>query len=199
MVKQFFSRELHSNVYLVYDGGEGMIIDCGAPATEILNEVKRLGIVVKYIVLSHGHFDHVDFIEEYIDAFPDAKLMCHENELQVLLDMEGNVSTLFGKPRVYNYDFSTLKEGDSLSVGELNFKVLNTPGHTPGSICLLCDEKRLLFTGDVLFASGYGRTDFKYGNPYDMASSLRRLMSLDPEIVFFSGHGIESKIKYELY
>ena len=123
MVKQFFSRELHSNVYLVYDGGEGMIIDCGAPATEILNEVKRLGIAVKYIVLSHGHFDHVDFIEEYIDAFPDAKLMCHENELQVLLDMEGNVSTLFGKPRVYNYDFSTLKEGDSLSVGELNFKV----------------------------------------------------------------------------
>ncbi|MBQ7761498.1 MAG: MBL fold metallo-hydrolase [Clostridia bacterium] len=194
-----FSGYLNSNVYLVYDKGEGMIIDCGCPVNEIQATVNRLKIEVKYIVLSHGHYDHVCYINEYINAFPNATLFCHTYELKVLRDMEANVSVLFGDPRVYNQEFSLLNEGDTLSVGELKFSILLTPGHTPGSICLLCEDKKILFTGDVLFKDGWGRTDFKYGDYEKMGLSLKRLMGLDPEIVFYSGHGPESKIKYEIY
>lgn len=194
-----FSGRLNSNVYLVYDKNEGMIIDCGCPVKEIKETVCQLGIKVKYIVLSHGHYDHVCYIDQFVNSFPDAKLLCHTDEVAILRDMEANVSSLFGSPCVYNQEFSLLNEEDTLTVGDLSFRVLSTPGHTPGSICLLCIEKGILFTGDVLFKNGWGRTDFKGGDQGKMALSLRRLLSLDPEIIFYSGHGPLSKIKYELF
>jgi glyoxylase-like metal-dependent hydrolase (beta-lactamase superfamily II) len=198
MIKSFCGR-LSSNVYLVCDGTEAMIIDCGCPVGEVKKEVENRGLNVKYIILSHGHYDHACFIEQYVNEFPEATLMCHRDEVQVLRDSEGNVSSLFGDPCVYNQEFSLLNDGDIISLGTLEFQVLATPGHTPGSICLLCKERGVLFTGDVLVKEGWGRTDFKYGNTGKMTLSLRRLLSLDPEIVFYSGHGPESKIKYELF
>ncbi|MBQ7907358.1 MAG: MBL fold metallo-hydrolase [Clostridia bacterium] len=196
MIKCFDNGELSSNVYVVWDKDEGMIIDCGAPISDILAFTEERNITVKYIVLTHGHYDHVCKMADYIRSFPLAKVVCHENEIKVLCDAQANVSLLLGAPCVYNYDYTTVKEGDILSVGELSFKVLLTPGHTPGSICLLEEDKRLLFTGDVLFENGYGRTDFKYGDPEELMLSLRRLLKLDPQITFYSGHGRSARLGF---
>ncbi|MBR2444234.1 MAG: MBL fold metallo-hydrolase [Clostridia bacterium] len=196
MIKCFDNGMISSNVYVVWDKGQGMIIDCGAPCDDILSFVNENQIKIRYIVLTHGHHDHVCQLANYVKAFPSASVICHSEEIKVLTDSEANVSLLFGSPCVYNYDYTTVKEGDALAIGDLNFQVLLTPGHTPGSICLLEEEKKVLFTGDVLFENGYGRTDFKYGSSEELMCSLRRLFKLDKDIIFYSGHGPSARLGY---
>lgn len=181
---------LDSTTYLIYDSGEAMIIDCGKNVSSISQFVCENELFVKYIVLSHGHFDHTGLLDSYVSAFPDAKIVCHKDEVQVLKSVEANLSEyLFDDPCVFNYDFLTVSEGDTLTIGEKEFKVLHTPGHTPGSICLLCEEENDLFTGDLLFENGYGRTDFPLGSWDDLKTSLTRVMSSYPDVDVFPGHG----------
>lgn len=197
MIKVFYNGLLSSNVYVVYDSGEAIIIDCGAPVNDISLFVKENDLRVKAIVLTHGHYDHVNYIEDYINEFGDASLICHSDEIKVLNDSEANVSIYFGEGRIYNYDYSTVNEGDIITVGSLEFIVMHTPGHTPGGMCLYCEKKKLLFTGDTLFHMGYGRTDFKYGDRRLLLCSVLRLLRLDGSITFYSGHGEKAKIKDE--
>ncbi len=197
MIKTFSSGLLGSNTYLYYNNGEGMVIDCGNTEDAIISYAHSIGVTIKYVVLTHAHYDHIDYIDRYRAALPDARIVCHEDEICIMNDSEANVSIYFGTPRSYGAPDMTIKEGDKIKIGEVEFTVLSTPGHTPGSICLLCERERIMFTGDTLFHYGRGRCDFKYGNEYDMQASLERLLSLDGEIVFYSGHGEPSKIKNE--
>ncbi len=182
---------LESNTYVVSDeSGNGMIIDAGADVKDVLDYVNKSKISIKYLVLTHGHADHAEFIGDYISTFEGAIPVCHENELMVLKNPEANVSTLvfYGRQSIYDYDFMLVKDGDTISVGNMSFLVLNTPGHTPGSICLLCQDEGIMFTGDVLFADSYGRTDFLYGSMTDMMDSLRRLYRLASNLTIYPGH-----------
>lgn len=197
MIKAFENGLLSSNVYLVYSLGEGIIVDCGVRVDLVKKFALENNIEIKYIVLTHGHYDHCGYLPDYIKAFPNSSVICHTDEVQVLTDSEANVSEYFGLPSVYNYDYKLVNEGDKIKVGELEFKVLHTPGHTPGGICLLCEEKSFMLTGDTLFKNGYGRYDFKYGDFKSLRMSLYRLLSLDGNIVFYSGHGEKSTIKDE--
>lgn len=196
---------LSSNTHIAWDGNslEGMIVDCGVEATLIKDFTEKNGIKVKYIVLTHGHFDHCEYLEEYISAFPNASVVCHRAELEVLYDIEANLSFWGNAPREYKADYTLVSEGDVLTLGTLpdtcmNFKVLHTPGHTPGSICLLEEKCKIMFTGDTLFKGSYGRVDLKYGSFSHMRSSLKRLFSLDENITFFSGHYEKSTIGQEI-
>ena len=198
MIKKFDNGLLSSNVYLVHSQNQGMIVDCGALVDPVSKFAKENIIEIRYIVLTHGHYDHVGYLPEYIKSFPNAKVMCHKEEIKVLSDSEANVSELIGAPCVYNYDYTLLSEGDKIELGDLSFTVLHTPGHTPGGICLLCEKEKILFTGDTLFKNGYGRYDFKYGDFSLLRSSLYRLLELDNDITFYAGHGEKSTIGYEL-
>lgn len=197
MIKSFYHGLLSSNVYVVYDSGEAMIIDAGASVEPIRDFVVANALKVKYIVLTHGHYDHVNYIGDYLRAFEGAVAVCHEDEVSTLCDSEANVSVLFGKECVYNHDYTTVREGDKLCVGSLSFEVMHTPGHTVGGICLYERNAGVLFTGDTLFHQGYGRTDFKGGDWHALVGSIRRILSLDGETRFFSGHGDSAKIKDE--
>lgn len=203
MIKKIDGGLLGSSVYIVYteESKRAMIVDCGVPIRSITDFVRQEGLLVDYIVLTHGHFDHVDYIDKYVATFRNAKILCHVDELKVLLDPEANLSPYIGKSKSYNYPYETLKDGDEISIGEkdkISFKIIHTPGHTPGSMCLLCEKDKVMITGDTLFKGSYGRIDFKYGSRMDMYASLRRLLNLDPEITFHPGHGESSKIKYEI-
>ena len=202
MIKQICDGLFGSSVYVVYteESKRAIVIDCGAPIRSITDFVRQEGLLVDYIVLTHGHIDHVFHIDKYIATFREAKILCHVDELKVLLDPEANLSPYIDTTKVYDYPYVTVEEGSEICIGKndkISFKIIHTPGHTPGSICLLDEEKKLMITGDTLFKDGYGRIDFKYGNRMDMYSSLRRLLTLDPEITFYPGHGEESKLKCE--
>ncbi len=199
MIKTFSEGILGSNTYLYFDekSKEGMIVDCGNNPDDIFDFCNENGVNVRIIVLTHGHFDHAHFIENYKNKFSCAVTVCHEKEIPVLSDSMANVSMLFGYPEIYPNPDKTVAEGDILNVGNSNFEVLHTPGHTPGGICLYCEKEKIMFTGDTLFCGGRGRTDFKYGDESALISSLEKLINMDGEISFYSGHGMEGKIKYE--
>ena len=213
MIKQFSGIGYGANTYVVYNDNENpsgkkeaFIVDPGNPVGIVKEFIISNNLFVKYIVLSHGHYDHVSYIEEYKTAFPEAVTVCHGEESKVLTDPEANVSYLFGDTNSYADCRMKVYEGDVLTLlgedkdgnpDEMTFTVMHTPGHTPGCICLYNEEDKLMLTGDTLFAGGYGRTDFKYGNGGALMSSLRRLLSMDDEIVFYSGHGDMSRIGWE--
>ena len=197
--KKFCFGNMFSNTYLVWDdeSREAIIIDCGNSAEPILREVERLGLDVKLIVLTHGHYDHILYMEEYREGFPSAKLVCGVGDEKLFGDSEANVSYLFGDTRVFNAPDAVLCDKDVIALGSSTICVLPTPGHTPGGICLYSKRDALMFTGDTLFAGGIGRTDFKYGSFPVLRESLERLLRMDGEIDFFAGHGGASKIGYE--
>ena len=198
--KKFCFGNMFSNGYLIWDedSGEGMIIDCGNSAEPIVRFVAERRVNVRYVVLTHAHYDHVLYMDEYRSAFPDAKLMIGAGDAPLLSDIEGNVSYLFGDSRAFGEADEKLCDGEVIRLGEREIRVIATPGHTPGCICLYSPEDKLMVTGDTLFGGGgIGRTDFKYGSIEVLRESLKRILSMDGEITILPGHGGASKIAYE--
>ncbi|MBO5313406.1 MAG: MBL fold metallo-hydrolase [Clostridia bacterium] len=196
---------LRSNTYIVWSryGGECMIVDCGAKAECVNKIIEENKLRVKYIVLTHGHYDHADYIEEYIQLFKGAVIACHEDEIRVLYDVEANLSYWGDRAREYRADFTLLKDGDTLTLEKdtsrcLSLEVIHTPGHTPGSICLYSRENRIMLTGDTLFDRCYGRFDFKYGSFDMLMSSLEHLRSIDGSTVIYPGHDKKSTLGLSL-
>lgn len=199
LYKTFAWGLLGSNTHVVYDekSREALLVDCGNPVTAPKFFILENLLKLKYIVLSHGHYDHAEYTEDYMRAFPEAKTVAHKDEAPLLSDSYANVSIYFGTPKKYPLPMLEVTEGDVLTLGETSFKVLSTPGHTMGSICLYCKEEKLMLTGDTLFAGGRGRTDLSFGDELLMQKSLRRLLSMDADVTFLSGHGGASVIGNE--
>ena len=156
-------------------------------------------------MLTHGHFDHVLGIKELKKEFPNIKIAIAAQDSKYLSDDGERITrdiVFFNEDLFYNKMVSylpvakadiILKEGDVIK----GLTVIETPGHTPGSICLLSDSERVLFSGDTLFQSSIGRTDFYNSNYSDMVKSLEKLKSLDDDIIVLPGHGPSTKIGFE--
>lgn len=198
--KKFCFGSMFSNGYVIWDDEscEALIVDCGNSAEPISRFVSGEGLSVRYVILTHAHYDHVLYMDEYREAFADAKLMIGAADAALLSDVEGNVSYLFNDWRVFGAVDGKLCDGDKLMLGESEISVISAPGHTPGGICLYSDADKLMVTGDTLFGGGgIGRTDFKFGDMEVLRETLRRLLSMDGEITILPGHGGASKIAYE--
>jgi len=185
-----------SNCYIVGDDTtkEGLIIDPGAEASHILESVKALGLNIKWIVLTHSHIDHIGALTEVKEA-TNARVAIHEKDAATLQDQSH--MRVFGlsvdNPPAPDW---LLKENDVIDIGNLHFKVLHTPGHTQGGICLLADG--FVFSGDTLFNFGIGRADFP-GSSYDqeLDSIQRKLMVLPDNTIVYPGHGPDTTIGVE--
>ena len=189
-----------SNSFVIWDEKSllGIIVDCGNRTEQISSFTKRLGIKIKWVVLTHAHYDHVLYMDEYREVFPEAKIAIGKKDAPLLCEVEGNVSYLFADSRTFDKADVMLIEGDKLTLGNSELVVISTPGHTPGCICLYSEADKLMVTGDTLFGGGgIGRTDFKYGSISEIRASLKRLLSMDGEITILPGHGGASKIAYE--
>ena len=198
MIKIFSGGLLDSNTYVYStDTGHAMIIDFGVPCERVLEYVNDKNLTVDYLISTHGHYDHINYVGDYKKAFENAKILCHVDELDLIRDPDGNLSTFFGLNNSYDVGYGVLHEGDTVSLengeGSVDFTVIHSPGHTCGCICLYCEKEKIMFTGDVLFANGYGRVDLKYASPRDMASSLRRLYTFKG-VKIYPGHGENAKI-----
>ncbi len=188
---------LQVNCFIVADDRthEAIVIDPGDDARDILRLVEEKGLRVKYIVNTHAHFDHVGANRALKEA-TGAELLLHKDDAPLLTDVSGN-ARLFGmaapsSPPADRY----LKHGDVITVGGLAFKVLHTPGHSPGGICLLGDG--IVFTGDALFESSIGRTDLPGGDLMTLINALKEhLMTLPDDTQVFCGHGPATTIGAE--
>ena len=179
---------LATNCYLVWQDGrtDAVIVDPAANSRKITAALQEHGLTPVCFLLTHAHFDHIGALKPLLAAAPDARVYVGSDDKDDPCDMAYDLLTYT----------DTYQDGDSVEAAGLSFRVLGTPGHTPGSVCLLCGEA--LFSGDTLFAGSYGRTDFKGGSMQDMYASLRKLAALPPQTRVLPGHGPESTIEDEL-
>ncbi len=177
---------------------EGMIIDPGDEAREILKSVRDGQLDIKFIVLTHGHIDHVGAVKEVKEA-TGAEVCVHTDDAKSISGQEGQLISMLVSGLSYPAPPSPdrlLKGGDSIDLGDLHFGVLHTPGHTPGGICLLGNG--VMFTGDTLFNCGIGRTDLPGGSYSQLMNSLHtKLMILPDSTIVYPGHGPETTIGAE--
>ena len=179
---------LATNCYLVWQDGrtDAVIVDPAANSRKITAALQEHGLTPVCFLLTHAHFDHIGALKPLLAAAPDARVYVGSDDKDDPCDMAYDLLTYT----------DTYQDGDTVEAAGLSFRVLGTPGHTPGSVCLLCGEA--LFSGDTLFAGSYGRTDFKGGSMQDMYASLRKLAALPPQTRVLPGHGPESTIEDEL-
>ena len=196
ILKTLVTGSFGTNCYIVgsESSTEGMIIDPGDEARQILKSVGDLKLNIKLTVLTHGHFDHIGGLKEVVEA-TGAEVAVHADDAFFLQKRPLRTPFGFPYPDVPQPN-RLLKEGDSIDIGDLHFMVLHTPGHSPGGICLL--GQGVVFSGDTLFNYGIGRTDFVGGNYAQLLSSIHtRLMVLPDETIVYPGHGPESTIGAE--
>ncbi len=196
IIRKLAVGPLFSNCYIVGSEttGEGMVIDPADEAENILKAVREAGLEIKVILLTHGHPDHVGAVKPVKDA-TGAEVAVHADDAPWLTQQP--LSLVFG-PAYPTPDppDHLLHEGDVISAGELRFKVIHTPGHTPGGICLLGEG--VLFSGDTLFNTGIGRYDLPGGDYDRLMETLRtKVMPLPDETLVYPGHGPETTIGAE--
>ena len=186
-----------ANCYLVYDEQtkEGIVLDPGGDVDDIMKKIEESGVKVKYIVLTHGHGDHIAGVEE-LKLNTNAKVAVHRDDEPLLKDGSKNLSSIMAMGTVeFNPDI-LLEEGDILTFGNLIAEVIHTPGHTPGGISLKIEDS--LFTGDTLFAGSIGRTDFEYSSFEDIMSAIKnKLLDFPDDTKVYPGHGPSTTIKKE--
>ena len=196
ILEKIVENRMGENTYVVGDKNtkKCIVVDPGAKSEDIINKVKQKGLNIEYIVLTHGHGDHITNVLK-LKEMTNAKIVAHIDEKEILLDKKKNLSS-----QLYSYaiEFDAdiyVKDNDTLKVGDMKLKFIHTPGHTPGSMCIKIDNNML--TGDTLFAGSIGRTDFYGGDYKKMQKSLKKLEKYDNDIMIYPGHGPSSNLKIE--
>ena len=186
-----------ANCYIVgcEETGQAAVIDPGDDAERILQKLSELKLKVKYIVNTHGHFDHVGGNKEIKDA-TGAELLIHAQDAPMLEHLSQAASSFGLRCDNSPPPDRTIDEGDEIQVGNITLKVIHTPGHSPGGVSLHADG--FLFVGDTLFSGSIGRTDLPGGNFDTLKSSIRnKIFPLGDEVRVFTGHGPETTVGRE--
>lgn len=174
------------------------IIDAGFEPGELIEGVRAARLTPGAIILTHAHVDHIAGVDEVRRAFPGTPVWVHEAEREWLSDATLNLSAFTGVPVTCHGPGRELKHGDELELGGHAWRVLHTPGHSPGGITLYSADDATTLVGDALFAGSVGRTDFPGCSMEELARSIRtRLYTLDPRTRVLPGHGPETTIDRE--
>lgn len=191
------SGELAVNTYLVEDETtkKGFIVDPGGYNPQLTKMIRQEGIDIQYIVLTHGHSDHIGGVEQHKEELPGVQVVADAAEVPMLEDPRMNMSSMMGGAVTVTPDM-TVKDGDTLTVGSLELKFLHTPGHSPGGMCIVVGNT--VFSGDTLFCGSIGRTDFPGCSFGDLSDSIKeKLYVLPDDTQVFPGHMGPTSIGYE--
>ena len=195
IIKTIEVGPIETNCYVVADEKTLRCagIDPGADASAIMDFIERCHFTCDAILLTHAHFDHTGAVEDMMEETGAPLYMC-EKDCGVPIGSWGDSYTPPEGTKFY-------KDGDIVSVADIYFAVIETPGHTPGSVTLMCtqegEEAKVLFTGDTLFRDSCGRTDFASSNLQDMMNSLRRLAALPDDYEVYPGHMFSTSLDRE--
>ncbi len=199
IIEKFEDGPVWTIGYLVYDAGarEAIVIDVPMWSGEkIYKRVRELGLSVKYIVATHGHWDHTGEMKK-LKSLTAAVVCANKGDEWMMIDPNGMVIAPPEPIEPVKVEIP-LVDGSELSVGGITFSVIHTPGHSAGSICLYEADAKILFTGDTLFAGSIGRIDLPTGSMGEISKSIpEKIMTLPEDVKIYPGHGPGSTLKRE--
>ncbi len=188
-ITKYMTGPLQVNTYFAYDEetNKGFMVDPGGYDKRITDEVNSLGVELEYIILTHGHGDHIGGVEQFKADFPNAKVIAHDLEREMLQDARINSSMeIFMRPITIEAD-KYVRDRESLKVGNMELTFLHTPGHTKGGMCISVNN--VIFSGDTIFRFSIGRTDFYGGDFRTLINSIKdRLFYFPDDTVLLPGH-----------
>ena len=188
-----------TNCYIIADEKtkEAMVIDPAGEIDKIIQMLEVLDVNIKYILITHCHGDHIGGVEELRNK-KGGKVLVYITEVEGLYNPEISLTGYIGMPEIQLEADSRLHDEDLIHIGELEFKVIHTPGHTKGSICLYVKEHNMLFSGDTIFRGTWGRTDLPTGSIEEIMNSItNKLITLPDETIVYPGHGKPTMIYEE--
>ena len=198
VIEKMILGALGTNCYVVYDeeSREAFVVDPASSFERIKNKIDSLSLKLKYIILTHAHFDHVEALDELYEHY-DAKLCIGKNEENALSDSTLNLCAYAGGTSPKAKADMLLMDGDELSLGNSCVTIAETPGHTPGCISILVEDS--VISGDTLFFESVGRTDFPGGNMRELIDSIKeKLFTLPGNTKVYPGHGEATTIEHEI-
>lgn len=188
-----------TNCYIVQDEEtkETMVIDPGGEVEKIVEMLEILDAKLKYIYITHCHSDHIGALKELKER-KGGKILIHRFDAEGLYNKEISLCEYVGMQDIQLEADSRVDDGDKIHIGNLEFIIIHTPGHTAGGTCLYCSQEKLLFSGDTLFHGTWGRTDLPTSNFNDiMDSIMNKLLILPEDTIVYPGHGKSTMIKEE--
>ncbi len=188
-----------TNCYLIFHDGtrEAVVVDPADNGAYVLNKCRELGVHPTAVLLTHGHFDHILAVKDICRAFP-CKVYAGREEDRLLQDASLNLSGSMGTEQTVIEADVLVKDGDVLSLVGFSWKVLETPGHTAGSVCYYVESEDVMLSGDTLFADSLGRTDLPTGDLQAIVRSItEKLLTLPEDTMVYPGHGEVTTIGHE--
>lgn len=185
-----------TNCYIIKDeiSKETMVIDPGGEPEKVLDMIQTIDSEVKYIYLTHCHGDHIGGVTE-IRAKTNAIILIHRDDLEGLKNDKINLSSYIGLEPNFIEKVSRVDENDLIHIGNMEFRVIHTPGHTKGGSSLYCAQEGMVFTGDTMFRGTWGRTDLPTGSLNDIMNSItKKLLKLPDDTIVYPGHGKSTMI-----
>ncbi len=196
-IHTFVTGPIETNTYVLCDG-DCVIVDPGFEPTEVVDFCRGRNLAPWRILLTHGHGDHIAGITWIKRDFPDVRIFCPAADAQLLGDAWANMSAPFGMPVTAPPPDETISAGDTITLGQSRWAVLDTCGHTPGGVSFYCESAGVVITGDSLFAGGVGRTDIPRADTDRLLANIREnLLTLPGATRVLPGHGGETTIAAE--
>ncbi len=198
-LKVFPTGELETNAYLVFDEQtkDGFLVDCPAPVDEYRDFIEENNLNLKFLVITHGHCDHIDGMKDFLQKF-QVLFYLNEKDLPMLVNPLKNGSLAFNSsPVSIKQQPIFCNDGDEISFGKYKLQIIETPGHTPGSISIKIGN--WLFVGDLIFYHSVGRTDFPFSDSKQLQKSVKeKVFILDSKTIIYPGHGEQTSIEEEI-